>query len=250
MIKTYSETIFQPAGSCNGQGEMPLPDLIGLLIKTATGHANSAGFGYARLIQENCSWVLSRVTIDIDRLPVINCTFTIETWVENVNRLMTTRSFVMRDESGNEMLKATTTWCAINLETRRPVDLTSTFPELLEVATPERQNGVMTGAKPRPVKSPTDPVDHYRFRFSDIDLNRHVNSCRYIDLIVDHWDTSFFDRFRTARLDLVYHREAREGQHVDILAARDDTGSVAIELRGEEGAYCIANISFAGREKI
>lgn len=245
MIKSYSETIFQVAGSCNGQGEMPLPDLIGLFIKIATGHANSAGFGYARLIKENCSWVLSRVVTDITRLPVINSTFTIETWVEEVSRLMTTRSFEMKDQNGEVMLRATTTWCAINLDTRRPVNLITTFPELLAVATPDRHAGIEIGPKPRPVKQPTEPVDEHRFRFSDIDLNRHVNSCRYINLIVDHWNMPFFDCNRVSHLDLVFHHEAHEGDLARVLVAVSDNG-YAVELSGDQ-PFCLAHINFIKR---
>ncbi len=247
MIKSYQETIFQAAGSCNAQGEMPLPDLIGLLIKIATGHANRGNFGYARLIEQNCSWVLSRAITAIDRLPHINDTFTIKTWVENVGRLMTTRAFEMHHSDGSVMLKAITHWCAINLDTRRPVDLLQSFAEIADVATPGLLEGITEGPKPRPVKEPQGTVDEYRFRFSDIDLNRHVNSCRYIDLIVDHWDVDFFDSRRVSNLDIVFHREAHEKQLARLLVAPKDDNTFAMELAGDGSTLCLCNITFSKR---
>lgn len=247
-IKQYTVTNFQAAGMCNGQGEMPLASLIDVLIQTATGHANRSGFGYACLIQQNCSWVLSRVVAKIDTLPVINSTYILETWVENVNRLMTNRNFEMRDaDTGKVMLQAKTVWCAINLESRRPADLPATFPDLLNVVNP-RTVEVELGPKPRPVKEVTDHIDSYRFRFSDIDLNRHVNSCRYVELIVDHWDMEFFDRNRVSEIDLVFHHEALFNQESRLkVAMRDNVAS--IELADDrETTFCLARITFESRQ--
>lgn len=248
IIKQFSVTNFQAAGMCNGQGEMPLASLIDQLIQTATGHANRSGFGYACLIEKGCSWVLSRVSARIESLPVINSSYILETWVEDVGRLMTRRNFEMRDaDSGRVMMQAVTYWCAINLETRRPVDLQATFPALLDVVN-TRPGGFTPGPKPRPVKAPTDPVDIYRFRVSDIDLNRHVNSCRYVDLIVDHWDMDFYDANRVASLDLVFSHEARFSQQSRLLVASDGLKS-SVELTDEAGApFCMASLEFVPRE--
>ena len=248
-IKQYTVTNFQAAGMCNGQGEMPLAGLIDVLIQTATGHANKAGFGYAGLIEHNCSWVLSRVVAKINSLPVINSTYILDTWVENVGRLMTNRNFEMRDAAtGNVMIEAKTVWCAINLDTRRPADLPATFPGLLEVINPRKVN-IELGPKPRPVREVTDPIDNYRFRFSDIDLNRHVNSCRYVELIADHYGMEFYDHNRVAELDIVFHHEALFNQQSYLKVATDgDTAS--IELAGDSDiTFCLARLRYERRSQ-
>ena len=57
------------AAGCNAQMELPLQSLVREIIDAATEHANSLGFGYARLIEDGNAWVLSRLSIEMSRFP-------------------------------------------------------------------------------------------------------------------------------------------------------------------------------------
>ena len=72
---------------------MPPSRLVTILIDTATGHAKSLGIGFDRMISEGISWVLSRLTIDIDAPVAVNRTYRMNTWIENVSRLFSERGF-------------------------------------------------------------------------------------------------------------------------------------------------------------
>ena len=92
---------------------------------TASGKdADKHGFGTLNLIGgEGISWVLLKFAADIKSLPVEQDRITIETWVEGVNRLLTTRNFIMRNAVGEILCTASTEWAIIDLKTRRPVKL-------------------------------------------------------------------------------------------------------------------------------
>ena len=59
----YVNEFYLTAAEVNAQEEMPLSRLVTLIIDTATGHANSLGFGYAHMMETNTSWVLSRLSV-------------------------------------------------------------------------------------------------------------------------------------------------------------------------------------------
>ena len=82
--KLYSYEFYLTASEVNAQREMPLSRLVTTLIDTATGHANIIGIGFDRMIREGISWVLSRLTIDIDAPVTVNRTYRMETWIESV----------------------------------------------------------------------------------------------------------------------------------------------------------------------
>lgn len=85
-LKEYQQSFYLSAGECNPQCEMPLTLLVSRVIEVATNHANSWGVGYARLIEDNQGWVLSRVTVEMKRYPRVDEWYTLTTWIEDYNR--------------------------------------------------------------------------------------------------------------------------------------------------------------------
>ena len=90
--EVFSKDYFLTAGESNAEGRMPLTLVAERVIEVATEHANSLGIGYANLIKSNIGWVLSRMSIEMVRYPVINDSYTMETWIESYNRMFSNRN--------------------------------------------------------------------------------------------------------------------------------------------------------------
>ena len=84
------------AAGASAQGTLPLSTLVADVIQVATDHANALGVGYSRLIEDGNSWVLSRLTIEVDRMPRINEDYSLTTWIEGFNRHFSERNFELR----------------------------------------------------------------------------------------------------------------------------------------------------------
>ncbi|MEG1564727.1 MAG: thioesterase, partial [Bacteroides sp.] len=104
-------------------GRLTLGVLGNHLLNCAGFHATERGFGIANLNEENYTWVLSRLAIELDEMPVQYEEFTIQTWVENVYRLFTDRNFALLNKEGKKIGYARSIWAMINLNTRKPADL-------------------------------------------------------------------------------------------------------------------------------
>lgn len=205
-MKLFSHEFYLTAAEVNAQREIPMPRLVTLIIDTATGHANAIGVGFDRMISYGISWVLSRLTIDLKEAPSVNRKYRIDTWIENLNRMFSERDFEIVDvETGEAIGWAHSTWMAINMETRRPSDLTM----LVEMK--DSINGRIypldKGGKLLPLQDGENPRD-YRFAVSDIDVNRHVTTRRYIDLIIDQWSLDRYDDCRISRFEIAFKHEA------------------------------------------
>ena len=118
IMKYYTREFFLTAGECTPQKEMPLPLLVSRLIEVATEHANIWGVGYAKLIELNQAWVLSRVTVEMTDYPRVNENYTIRTWVEGYNRYFSQRNFEIVDAEGKTLGYARTIWLVIDSEKR------------------------------------------------------------------------------------------------------------------------------------
>lgn len=245
--KRYTTEFFLTAAEVNSQREMPLSRLVTTIIDTATAHANRLGIGFDRMISEGISWVLSRLTIDIAESPSVNRTYRMTTWIENVNRLFSDRNFEMTDaETGRIVIRAHSTWMAVNMSTRRPGDLTPIWKgfDMVDGA----PSGIDNGGKLLPL-SGSDFEMSYRFAVSDIDVNRHVTTRRYIDLITDLWPLETYDSMRISRFEVAFKHEARYGETATAsrMAHAESPETATAQIAVADTPCCIARLYFSER---
>lgn len=245
---TYTHNFILTAADCNGQREMSPANLVTLIIETATEHANIIGVGFDTMISHGISWVLSRLSVELEAIPSINGRYRLITWVESLNRLYSERNFELIDsDSGKRLGYARTVWMAINMETRRPGDLS--ILKALERYIIDRPCPIDRQEKLTPFNNP-EKESAYRFVTSDIDINRHVTTRRYIELIVDCWDLSFWDTNRIKRFDIAFRHEARYGEIATVSLARQDGDHDCFDasIKCEDNVTTLARLKFVPRQ--
>ncbi len=243
-LTEFRTDYFLSAADCNAQQEISLPLLVQGLLDIATAHANALNVGYQRLLKDNNAWVLSRLSIELSHFPSVNKSYSLTTWVEDLNRHYSERIVEIRDENEAVIGYGRLTWVAINITTRRPADLTP----LLDDIVPSRNRCPIERAPRMGAIGTPDRVSTYQFRYSDIDFNRHVNSTKYIQLILDRWGLDHFDHNQVCRFDISYHAEAHFGDVVEVRSKGDDEIQ-DIEI-ARDGAVCTrARIKFTSRNQ-
>jgi acyl-ACP thioesterase len=136
----------------------------------------------------------------------------IDTWVNDFNRLSSTRNFRMRSGDGVAAI-GFSQWCMLNMETRQVVDM-SLLKETYMQAMVEEPSPISAPARLRPITpigSASRPVV-----YSDIDFNRHVNTLRYIDLIFDNVPLELIEQNNGLRIDINFIAEALYGETLTI----------------------------------
>lgn len=251
-MQSYTHEFYLTAAEVNAQEEMPLSSLVNLVIDVATAHANLLGVGYAHMMETNSSWVLSRLNADILTMPTVNRSYRMVTWVESLNRLFSDRLFRLEDAAtGDVMAWIHTTWMAIDMDTRRPTDLTR-HQALAEVVS-EREFGGSRGGKLLPLPAECAASYPYLVRFSDIDVNRHLTTRRYIQLLVDLWPLEMYERNRVERFEIAFKHEIRYGCEAQVVGRAPegcdllDTGVHDVALRVDGADCAIARMTFGAR---
>lgn len=242
--KLYSKSWLLTPGECNCEKELPVWLLTERIIDVATTHANSWGVGYARLIVDNQAWVLSRVAIEMKRWPKVNETYTLSTWVEGYNRHFSERNVEITDADGNVIGYARTIWVVIDLATRQSCDI-SAFDYI--------RDNINDKECPMEKQGHFKTVDRthsssYTFRYSDIDFNQHVNSLRYIRLLLDQWTADFHNRQEIQRFEISYMKEGLDGQTVEI-GIDDRDNDCKLEIVHEGTCLCRSRIVFRKRKQ-
>lgn len=238
LPKEWHHSYLLTAGESDAQGLMPLTLVTERVIETATEHANALSIGYADLSRKNIGWVLSRLAIEMVRYPVINERYTLTTWIESYNRHFSERNFIMTsDDTGEVIGHMRSVWTAIDMTARTVADISSFEKECFPIS--DRPCPISKIA--RPPKLTEDPeIDRYKFKYCDIDFNRHVNTVRYLALILNHWSLDHFDNNTVRRLDLCFHHECFFGEEIELKVQSAPATSVCEIVR--EGVRAVGAV--------
>ena len=211
-------------------GRLTMGVLGNHLLNCAGFHATERGFGIATLNEDNYTWVLSRLAIDLNEMPYQYEEFNISTWVENVYRLFTDRNFAIMSKDGKKIGYARSVWAMINLSTRKPADLLALHGGSI--------TDYICKDEPCPIEKPsrikvsaTEPVGKIEAKYSDIDINGHFNSVRYIEHILDLFPLSFYKEKRISRFEMAYVAESYYGDELSFYRDETDEGIYEVEVR-------------------
>ena len=225
--KLYTRSYCLTAAQCNAQSELAPAQLVQQIIEVATDHADMLGVGFKDLEKTGTLWVLSRVAIEMESYPRLMDNYSLSTWIEGYNRHFSERNIEIRHADGHQLGYARTIWVAIDLRTRRPADLSAI--SYISDTVLDRPCPIARQEKIRPIEPP-QIVHDYTFRVSDIDLNRHVNSTRYVELIMNQMDLADFDEYYLHRFEIEYKHEAHYGETVEVDSALTSAGDLITRL--------------------
>ena len=211
-------------------GHLTLGVLGNHLLNCAGFHATERGFGMATLNEDNYTWVLSRLAIEMDDMPRQYEEFSVQTWVENVYRLFTDRNFAVLDKEGKAIGYARSVWAMINMNTRKPADLLSMHGG--SIVDYICQDKLCPIDKPSRIKvTATEPEVSLTAKYSDIDINGHVNSIRYIEHILDLFPLDLYKQQHIRRFEMAYVAESYYGDTLSLYHDDEGEGMYQVEIR-------------------
>lgn len=222
------------------QGKVTIPMIGTYLIHAASVHAADRGFGYSDMTERHTAWVLSRLVIEIREYPKSAGQLTVYTWVDEVGRLFTSRCFELVDGEGNTFGYARSIWAAIDLETRRPTLLDV---EGLSVYISDRPCPIEKPGKIAPVESKTEGVP-YRVKYSDLDINGHLNSIKYMEHLLDLFDIGMFREKEVGRFEIAYQSEGKYGMPLALHSAKTLPGKYEMAICHDGKSICRAAVTW------
>ncbi len=219
------------------RGKMTLPMIGNFMLQAATKHADERGFGYSDMKSIQRIWVLSRMAIELREYPDNNSILTVNTWVADVSRLFTERYFSFENEQGKEIGFAKSLWAAIDWETRKPSSMLE-LTELLKLIDKDKPCPIENMSKIPLLKEDYDIVDNFKVKYSDIDINKHLNSMKYIEHLVNVFDINLFKEKEIRRIEINYLSEGKYGSHLTILQKKEEDFTYLLEMKDGETTVC------------
>lgn len=196
---------------CDFSHRLMLGHLGNAMLNAADYHSNDRGYGMEYLNTVHRTWVLSRLAIEVEDMPKAYDRFTIETWVEGAMKYFTSRNFAVTANDGRPLGYGRSIWAMIDTDTRQPVDILAVrdglISEYIEADKPcpiEKSSRVKIEGEGVLARS----IPTY---YSDVDVNGHVNSVKYIEHALDLFGLDFYKSHRLKRFDVAYVAESHQG---------------------------------------
>ena len=78
----------------------------------------------------------------------------------------------------------------------------------------------------------TEEVDKRVVRYSDIDLNGHLNNTKYVEFIVDTHEPEFYRHHKIASIEINYDHEIRGSQEVVLYSNKNNPEVITGKVNG------------------
>lgn len=222
-----------------------LPKLFSFLLDASEKNATSNGFGMEYLQQRNRTWVLSRFSIELDYLPMLGEEIYIETWIEDANRMITTRNFAIMSASGETIGAASSVWAMLDLQTRKAVNFDADYVKFVTKRPALCQ-------KPRRIGDLTPTLTKKYFPlYSDIDTNIHVYSGKYIEWFLNMIPSSqtFFARKIAKYIELNFVSESLLNDDLNLAMESVSDNECLFEVKRLETLICRMRIVFSDKKE-
>lgn len=230
--------------------------LLSRLQEAAGDHAEQLGLGFADLARDGQLWVLFQFYGEVFRYPARGEQLEIHTWPSGRQKLLAVRDFAIRDAEGKPVVRAGSAWMVIDSETRKPIrpDRVSGLSRI-----PIRDEQLLVPPRLRE-REDLHPAYHRSVRYTDLDVNRHVNNVQYLRWFLDALPLGWHDAGYLDRFHLTFANEGQYGDSVSILAdlalgrgeevpAPDRPTEIVLAAWSERGELARAELSWRPGER-
>ncbi|WP_333600700.1 acyl-[acyl-carrier-protein] thioesterase [Flavobacterium sp.] len=196
---------------CYPNGYLKYTDLCNILQLTAGLHAELGGISFSDMQVHHQAWVLSRMRVEIKRLPKWKETITVKTWINSLENSRSIRCLEIY--LGEEkIIGCETFWAVFNTNTRRPENLAlphEHFEKYSDRATVQAFSKI-------DFQQDMAQVAHHKVLLSDLDIVNHANSVKYLEWCLDALDLDIIQNQQIDSFEMNYLKEVSLNDTVEI----------------------------------
>lgn len=198
---------------CASNGKLKYTDMSHLFQLTASAHSDSAGMSFAEMGENNQTWVLSRMHIEINEMPKWGDKVTVVTWIEYLDNGRSIRDFEMY--LGDKKLAGVSSlWAVLDTQLRRGAKELAINSDYV-TRYPEKKPTLKDHYRINYAQE-TELIEQRTVRLSDLDIVKHVNNVKYVEWCLDVFDIDLIFNEKIQSISTNYLRELSLGDLVDV----------------------------------
>ena len=164
--------------NCDMYGSWRPSAILEAMQETAGEHSALCGLTTPVMTEMGLAWVVSRVKVQMQRLPKVGETVCIETYPTPNRHMFFPRTHIFRDGEGNVLGSANSLWMLMDIQSRRVTQSSEVIARL-----PDNSDLKPALGLPATVRRLEAEAEQKVFQpaFTDFDTNLHVNNTKYLD---------------------------------------------------------------------
>jgi acyl-ACP thioesterase len=212
---------------CDTFANLRVSRLCEFFQETSLAYLKSQGVDYLSMIKkDNFTILISRMKFRISHLPLWGEDIFISSWLKGFEpEKVAWGDFDVRDAQGNSIIQATSSWLLIDLKDGKAMPFgdgpyrfethpeLSVLPQSIDLLEPE---GMPEAVLVKEIK------------YSDIDLNKHVNNSRYADWILDAIGMDILKERKIRSIQLNYMQQVEYDTKVALMRFPESRHHVVI----------------------
>ena len=220
--------------------EVKLSTLFLYFQEISSLHSEVLGVGKRQTLDKNLHWIISRFIVDIIKMPKYGDKIIVKTYPGKDNQLFFYRHYYITDLKGNVLVRANSIWVVLDAFTHQVVRNPFSGFSL-----PQHHEEGELDNPPKITEIASNLVYSKKVRYSDIDLNKHFNNVRYIELIQDSFDLDYYKDYKIKNFSINYVQEFVAGDEVNVYIS--DSNPYIISGKKNDKEHFRAKVEFVKR---
>lgn len=220
-----------------------LTNICNYIQETAIRHVLVYGMDPYEWMNKGLAWVLSRMKIEMYSYPGWLETIKIRTWSRGTKGLFVYRDYELLNQDDTIIGRASSAWLIIDINKRRPLRpdpiLTTTNYEFLK-----NQKSICDELIPLRNEEGEELVFSLPIRYSDVDMNHHVNNVKYARWQLDAAPNNRISTEEVKEFEINFNHETMLGDDVSIFCKQIDENTYATSVCNGEKVNSRAIIKF------
>jgi len=245
-MEKFHEKLSVKSYQTNQYGQASIASIFNILIEAAWAHAQVMDWGYDSLKSNNLFWVLSRMYFQVEKYPAWQDQIILSTWSAGTDGMYAYREYILENEQGEILLRASSAWLILDSETRKIFRLSeykATFPKFTHPDACRNPKRIKPDAH-------SEKLNFYPVLFSDLDINQHFNSVKYVERVLDDFGIDFLNTHEPAELEVNYLKEGQAGDSIAVTRTQvSENENLNCLVRESDGAdLCVMRIAWRERK--
>ncbi len=191
--------------------EAKLSSLFRFFQDAATEHAELLGIGKSLTLDAGLAWIISRMKVVMYRYPKYEETIIIKTYPGDNKFFIFPRYFVIESLNGEVLGRCSSLWAVMDLKTRK-----ISFDPFHKKELPSEHMKDELDMPEKVKYYECSSIENRKVRYSETDLNGHLNNTKYIEYIVDAFSPDIYKNKRIVELIINFEKEISEDNTVNI----------------------------------
>ena len=163
-----------------------MSDLFRLLEEASIAHTELLGCTRDKTLDRGLLWIITRQSVEIDELPAYDDEIIVRSWQGEMQHVFFPRFYEI-ERAGEILVRGQALWMLMKEDDRSMV-----MPEDYDISIPGRPDADDMMLPAIVIPKDTEPEESMPLvtRFSQVDINGHMNNTRYFDVIDDMLNSS------------------------------------------------------------